>query len=205
MSNEEKTEIEEPLEGGRTGLEHQKMTEEDREEFKKSRSNWYPTKNFTEEERKEHALKAQRASAESRKRNTELRRLTKEFLLKDANKELKEKMAALGVDADEMSNMMAMIMRLFINVVQKGDLNSARTLVEWAGVAPLQEQRENEQIAKMAQAIALATPQQEEGVNDDDVIFYIPDNGREVINGEYVVLHDNNDQQRVPVDTGAEQ
>lgn len=160
--------------------------------YDKDGKEWYPNRDFTPEERKENARKAGLASVEAKRKRKELRLLTKDFLMAEANPALKQNMKMLGVDPDDMSNLLAMITRLFTSVVTKGDLNAARTLIEWAGMAPLQEERENEQIAKMAQAISLAAPQMsEDNKSDDDVVFYIPDNGREVIHADLVKVDEN--------------
>ena len=104
---------------------------------------------------------------------------------------LKGNMSSLGVEADQMTNLAAMVARLFNKAVNQGDLNSARTLIEWAGMAPLQQERENEAIAKMSQVMQLASGNNNDSDDENpDVIFYIPQNGRPIITEEDLVTVD---------------
>lgn len=136
-------------------------------------------KNMTKEERIENASNAGKQSWAGRRRNADLRRLTQEFLNSSANPQLRANMAALGMDVEQMTNLAALVTRIFTKVIAQGDLNAARTLIEWAGMAPLQQEKENQEIAKMAQMVALASPEKKEE-SEDDIVFYIPDNGREL-------------------------
>ena len=131
-----------------------------------------------------------RASVEARRKKKELREFTKDFLMQDAAAVLKQNMAALGVDKDDMSNLAAMVIRLFSKAVNQGDLNAARTIIEWAGMAPLQQEQENAAIAKLSQAMSLAQDNgaEDEASDDTDVIFYIPTNNRPVVTDELVTV-----------------
>ncbi len=92
------------------------------------------------------------------------------------------------VEQDDMTNAAALFVRLFNKAMSTGDLNAARQVVEWAGMAPLQEMRENEAVARMSQVIQLASGTEDENAStDDDVIFYIPENGRTVITDDDLV------------------
>ena len=59
-------------------------------------------------------------------------------------------------------------------------LNAARTIIEWAGMAPLQQENENAAIARMLQVIQLAEGNNEDDNEVEDVVFYIPNNNRPV-------------------------
>ena len=106
--------------------------------------------------------------------------MTRDFLYQMAMPELREDMVAAGVEKEDMTNMSAMVVKLFMRAVAVGDLNAARTLIEWAGMAPLQQEKENEMIAKISQAMQLASGESEDK-NEESFVFYIPQNGRPVI------------------------
>ena len=92
-----------------------------------------------------------------------------------------------SVSDDDMSNLAAMVVRLFTKATNQGDLNAARTVIEWAGMAPLQQERENEAIAKMSQVMQLASGNNDDEGDVEDVVFYIPDNGRNAASDEGLV------------------
>jgi len=146
--------------------------------------NLIPFSELTQEEQRSIASKGGKASVEARRRKKELREFTKDFLMQAAAPVLQSNMKVLGVETDEMSNLAAMVVRLFSKAVNNGDLNAARTLIEWAGMAPLQQQRENEAIAKMSQVIQLAEGSRDTEDAEEDVVFYLPDNGRPIVTDE---------------------
>lgn len=107
--------------------------------------------------------------------------------MQDAVGPLKQNLKLMGVEDEDMTNLAALIIRQFSKAVNQGDLNAARTVIEWAGMAPLQQERENEAIAKMAQVMQLADGSQSDKEDEEDVIFYIPDNGRAVFKKDDLV------------------
>ena len=145
--------------------------------------NLKPMNQRTKEEQRAIASAGGKASVEARRKKKELREFTRDFLMQEAAVVLKQNMSVFGVEAQEMSNLAAMVTRLFSKAVNQGDLNAARTIIEWAGMAPMQEIRENEAVARLSQVMQLAqnngAPADDDGV--EDVIFYIPDNNRPVI------------------------
>lgn len=173
-------EVKTPAEAKKRGRKSKEKTEE--KSGVGGNGNLIPFDQLTEEEQREIRSKGGKASVIARKRKKELREFTRDFLMQESNPALKNNMATLGVDADQMTNLAAMVARLFSKAVNQGDLNAARTIIEWAGMAPLQQERENEAIAKMSQVMQLAsgnnTPEED---GSEDVVFYIPDNGRAVV------------------------
>ena len=150
--------------------------------------NLIPLNQRTMEERRAIGTKAGVASGVARRRKKELREFTRDFLMQEAAPALKGNMSILGVDVEEMSNLAAMVTRMFSKAVNQGDLNAARSIIEWAGMAPLQQERENEAIAKMSQVIQLMEGTEDENAQTtEDVIFYIPENGRPVITDDELV------------------
>lgn len=144
--------------------------------------NCIPFGQRTKSELREISTKAGVASGVARRRKKELREFTRDFLMQEAAPVIKGNMSVLGVEAEQMTNLAAMVVRLFNKAVNNGDLNSARTLIEWAGMAPLQQERENEAIARMQQVMQLAGAEENDENDETDVVFYLPDNGRQVVN-----------------------
>ena len=149
--------------------------------------NLIPVTQRSKEEARRISTNGGVASGIARRKKKELREFTRDFLMQDAAPALKGNMKTLGVDAEQMTNLAAMVVRAFSKAVNQGDLNAIRNLIEWAGMAPLQLERENEAIAKMSQVIQLAQGGDKEEETEDDVVFFIPDNGRNVIKEEDLV------------------
>lgn len=144
--------------------------------------NLIPISERTSEELREMTKKGGIASGKSRREKKNLREFGRDFLMQDTSPLFQELMMRNNVDQDEMTNAAALFVRMFTKAMSTGDLNAARQVVEWAGMAPLQEMRENEAIARMSQVIQLAQGTDDEGADlDEDVIFYIPENGRTII------------------------
>ena len=150
-------------------------------------NNLIPFSERTEEEQREIRVKGGKASGEARRRKKELREFMRDFLMQDANAVLKKNMKALGVEEDDMTNLAALCIRVFSKGVNQGDLNAARTAIEWAGMAPLQQERENEAIARMSQVMQLAGVNEGEEDEEETVVFYIPQNGRDIVNGDNLI------------------
>ena len=63
-----------------------------------------------------------------------------------------------------------------MKVLKSGDLNAARTIIEWSGMSPIQQIEENAAMQKLQMIMGAGNDDDEE---DDDVVFYIPDNHRD--------------------------
>ncbi len=165
------------MEEKKRGRPKKQKIEEEAEQPKKSRKktgigksgNLIPTSVMTDEEKSEFGRKGAYASAIARRKKKELRAFTKDFLMQDAANVLKQNMKMLGVEDDDMTNLAAVVIRLFSKAVNQGDLNAARTLIEWAGMAPLQQEKENGAIAKMAQVMQLAGTGEQENTDNGNV------------------------------------
>ena len=153
--------------------------------------NLIPFDQRTEEEQREIRRAGGIASGESRRKKKDLREFTRDFLMQMAVPVLQNNMKILGVEDEEMTNLGAMVTRLFSKAVNNGDLNAARTIIEWAGMAPLQQEKENEAIARMSQVMQLASGASETQEGVEDVIFYVPDNGRSAVAIETATTTDN--------------
>ena len=132
-------------------------------------------------EAREAGRKGGRKSGETRRAKKNLREFGQWFLNQMASDAFQPLMDRHGVPIEESTNLASLYVRVFNKAMSTGDLNAARQVIEWAGMAPLQEMRENEAIAKMSQVMQLAQGMNEEEEEDNDVVFYIPENGRAVV------------------------
>ena len=150
--------------------------------------NLIPNSQRSPSELREMCSKGGVASGQSRRKRKAIREFLNDFLDADAVPALAANMQKLGVDPGDMSNYAAMCLSLFSKAVNHADINAFRTLMEYAGRAPLQEMQENAAVAKLSQVMQLAASNEEsEEAEIEDVVFYIPQNNRGVINEEDLV------------------
>lgn len=142
--------------------------------------NLIPFSQRAESEQRKIRSSGGKARAEKLRKQKDLREFTRDFLFQRAVPVLQDDMISMGVNEDDFTNMSAMVIKLFMRATVAGDLNAARTLIEWAGMAPLQQEKENEMIAKIGQVLQLAEGEKEKK-EEESFVFYIPQNGRPVI------------------------
>jgi len=181
---------------GRKKAEETPMAEAEIVQESKPKTRGYGTNNnlvsFSERtanERRELAKKAGVESGKVRRRKKEQREMFNDFLDSAVTGVIKSNLNLLGIPEENMTWSMAMFASIVTDAVNKHNLNAFRTAMEYAGRAPLQEIRENEAIARLAQAMQLANMSDSEEEDDDsvNVVFYIPDNGRPIIRDEDLV------------------
>ena len=144
--------------------------------------NLIPLNQRSKEAQREIQEKGRQKNKENWEERKGLRKALQDFLNQQANPIIRGTMEKVGVPEEDQTNAMAMLAAAFSKAVTRGDINALRTVMEYAGQAPLQEMRENEAIAKMSQALQLAQQNGEDAAGDEeDVVFYIPDNGRTII------------------------
>ena len=153
------------------------LKEEPIKRSRDGRDNLIPFSERTKEEQKEICAKGGKASGESRRKKKELRELTKSFLEQDAIGAVKSNLQRLGFDADDMTNLAAILGVLFSKVLNSGDLNAARTIIEWAGMSPIQQIHENEAMARLQNLMGVS----DDDGKSDDVVIYLPENERDVV------------------------
>lgn len=150
--------------------------------------NLIPFSERTENEQREIRQKGGIESGKARREKKSLREFGKDFLMQTTSPVFHALMETHQVEENDMTNAAALFVRMFNKAMSTGDLNAARQVVEWAGMAPLQEMRENEAVARMSQVIQLASGTEDENAKgDDDVVFYIPENGRKIITDDDLV------------------
>jgi len=148
-------------------------------------NNLIPNSERSPNEARENGRKGGIKSGETRRAKKNLREFGQAFLMQQTSPVFQSLMETHDVDSDDFTNLAALFVRVYNKAMSTGDLNAARQVIEWAGMAPLQEMRENEAIAKMSQVMQLAQGMNEEDDDDnEDVVFYIPENNRAVIRDE---------------------
>lgn len=145
-------------------------------------NNLIPNSERTPSELREMTKKGGIKSGETRRAKKNLREFGQWFLMQMTSDAFQPLMDRHGVPVEESTNLASLYVRVFNKAMSTGDLNAARQVVEWAGMAPLQEMRENEAIAKMSQVMQMMqqTNDTEDEDEENDVIIYLPDNGVKV-------------------------
>lgn len=147
--------------------------EEQKEEQEQEQSKGY---NFNKDNAKEYGTKGGQISGEVRRRKKNMRDMARALLeLPITNSETKKKMEQLGIDAEDTTNQMALLVRMMQAALVDGDVKAATFLRDTAGY-------DNATMAKLG----LDTEDEE----DDDLVIYIPANGRDEVTA-------------VPIDTTA--
>lgn len=162
-----------------------KTEEEEKKSPKAGVENLITLDKRSEEERKAICTAGGKKSGMVRRQKKELRQLTKDFLMQDAVGPIKQNMQRLGFDSEDMTNLAAILGVMFAKVLNNQDLNAAKLIMEWAGMAPGQEIRESEAMQKLQMIVS---PEASDDTEIEDVVFYIPDNGRDKKDEEDKVL-----------------
>ena len=119
---------------------------------------------FTKDNAKEKGSKGGQISGEVRRRKKNMREMAKALLdLPLTNKQTIEGLKKLGIDAEDCTNQMALLVRMMQLALEQQDVKAATFLRDTAGY-------DNATMAKLG----LDTEEDE-----DDVVIYIPDNQRQ--------------------------
>ncbi len=94
--------------------------------------NLKPNSARTPSERRENATKAGIASGIARRKKRDARKAAQIILNLPAQGAIRDNLAALGVEDEDLTNMMALMGRMFMKA-QAGDVNAARFLVDMSG------------------------------------------------------------------------
>ena len=118
------------------------------------------------------------ASGESRRWRKDLREFLQSYLDMDAPPTVQEKMAQFGVAEEDRTNAMALFIGVFARAMKNGDVKAANCIFEWAGMTPMQAEREEVEQLRLKQAISQAGIIPAQDVDDEedpsDVIIYKP-------------------------------
>lgn len=121
--------------------------------------------NFNKENAKEYGAKGGQISGEVRRRKKNMREMARALLdLPLTNKQTIEKMKELGIDAEDTTNQMALLVRMMQSALVDGSVSAAAFLRDTAGY-------DNATMARMG----FDTDEE-----DDELVIYIPDNGRQI-------------------------
>lgn len=138
----------------------------------------------TSEEARERGRNGGIKSGESRRAKKQLRELARMFLDMKPTANIASNLSKLGIPETDQTNMMAMLASLYTQAMS-GNVQAFRAYMEYAGMTPNQELHDIELEAKL-RAIELKAEAEEnmsELSCDDDVLIYLPDNGRGDANG----------------------
>ncbi len=118
------------------------------------------------------------ASGEARRWRRDLRQFLQHYLDMDAPPTVQEKMAQFGVTEEDRTNAMALFIGVFARAMRNGDVKAANCLLEWAGMLPMQEEREEVERLRLELARSQAGAVSAQNVNireeTTDVIIYKP-------------------------------
>ena len=131
--------------------------------------------NFNKDNAKAYGAKGGQISGEVRRRKKNMREMARALLdLPITSADTKKKLESLGIDAEDTTNQMALLVRMMQSALVDGDVKAATFLRDTAGY-------DNATMARMG----FDTEDEE----DDGLVIYIPDNGRQ------------DDVKAVPIDT----
>lgn len=136
--------------------------EEQNKEQKQTHEKEY---NFNKDNAKEYGAKGGQISGEVRRRKKNMREMARALLdLPITSADTKKKLESLGIDAEDTTNQMALLVRMMQSALVDGDVKAATFLRDTAGY-------DNATMARMG----FDTEDEE----DDDLVIYIPNNGRD--------------------------
>lgn len=122
-------------------------------------------KKFTKDNAKDFGAKGGQISGEVRRRKKNMREMARALLdLPITSADTKKKLESLGIDAEDTTNQMALLVRMMQSALVDGDVKAATFLRDTAGY-------DNATMARMG----FDTEEEEE----DGLVIYIPDNGRQ--------------------------
>lgn len=143
--------------------EHEEKVEQEQEPEQEQGKGY----NFNKDNAKEYGTKGGQISGEVRRRKKNMREMARALLdLPLTNKQTIDKMKELGIDAEDTTNQMALLVRMMQSALVDGDVKAAIFLRDTAGY-------DNATMAKMG----FDTEDEE----DDDLVIYIPANGRDEV------------------------
>ncbi|MCI8602267.1 MAG: hypothetical protein HFE45_11890 [Oscillospiraceae bacterium] len=141
----------------------------------------------SKEEAKKRGSAGGKKSGEARRRKRDARQAISLLLNMAASGKLEENLAQLGFDADDRTNMNALMARMFTKAMS-GDVAAFKALMDYGGYHPDQKLKDRERRAHISAMEASAKDTGIAALGDDaasddesveDTIIYLPENGRE--------------------------
>ena len=117
-------------------------------------------------------------SGEARRRRKEIREFLRDFLNSPASPALRARMKEYGIRPEDQTNMAMMFLNVFLNAMNKGNVEAARQIFAWAGMEPLQamkEEAERVRLARMADQAGSKAGRENEDEEQSDVVLYRPE------------------------------
>lgn len=138
----------------------------------------------TKEEARKRGANGGRKSGEARRKKRDARNAIRLILDMAAQGRLEDNLKALGVEDNDLTNMVALQASVFTRAIA-GDMNAYRLLMEYGGYNPdkkLKDEEHKARIKAIERDIAVNSPS---GTGEmDDVVVYLPDNGRDGAAGD---------------------
>ena len=117
------------------------------------------------------------ASASSRRLKKSVREFLQDYLGRESPPELRKRMELYGVPNEYQTNEAALFVGVFHKAMRDGDPEAANTVLSWAGLLPLQEERETAELAcyqRMPSSEEKIQSLQEDDSSFQDVVIYDP-------------------------------
>lgn len=144
--------------------------------------NLIPFSERTEEDQRRIRSAGGKKSGEVRRKKRDARQAAKLILnLPTEYENIKANLKQLGVDPDDMTNMVALMARMFTKGME-GDCNAVRLLLEVSGDSPRQKNEDarlkmdKEKHRREMEIMSESSNSTEE---TEDLVIYVPDNGRD--------------------------
>ena len=120
------------------------------------------------------------ASASSRRWKKSVREFLQDFLSKEVPSDLQEKLAQYGIPEKDRTYEAALFIGVFHKAMRDGDVESATAIFQWAGLLPLQQEREAAELANyqgMSGQKEKSRPMRDGDSSFQDVVIYNPTTG----------------------------
>ena len=134
----------------------------------------------TKEEAKKRGAAGGKKSGASRRKKRDARQAIRYVLDMAATGKLDEKLEGLGFDEEDRTNMTGLTVAMMMRAAS-GDVSAYKALMDYGGFHPDQKLKEREsraRIAAMESGGGAPGVDAEEG-STDDVVIYVPENGRD--------------------------
>lgn len=144
--------------------------------------NLIPLNKRTKSEQRKVTSEGGKASGEARRKKRDAKASIRMLLEMDVPDVLNDDLESFGYVEGDRTNMDALTAALFVKAM-KGDISAYKALMDYGGYHPDQELKDKKQEAEIK---AMERENTNSGVPDDtedleDVVIYIPDNGRDQI------------------------
>lgn len=136
----------------------------------------------TKEEARKRGANGGKKSGEARRRKRDARQAISLLLDMAAQGNIEENLAVLGFEQEDRTNMNALAARMFQKAMT-GDVAAFKVLMDYGGFNPDQKLRDKERKVRIKNMdnrnVSLGDEQAQDDVQIEDVLIYLPENGRD--------------------------